>query len=145
MTDRPSEEEAQAEIADIDALIDEANKTVQRLRERKAALTALAQATERRIAVAMHAVFCAKQHYSNGSDCTFSSEPWDQWSGGQRTAWRTNGKNRLRDSGETAEDFLAALKTVATDRQLEQIMEQTRKIAALEDEFGRDESEEERE
>lgn len=125
----PAEEEAKAEIADINALLEEAENTMRSLRSRRAQLVPASQASGRRIAVAVHAIFCESNH--SAGDCKFRSMEWDDW-GYYRSLWVSRAQRMLEASGEEPEAFLEALGTLASPDQWEKIMAETEKVAEVE-------------
>ena len=140
MNRAPTEAEALQEIADIDALVKEARATLVKLEQRRSSLVPTSQATARRLAAAVHAIFCEQGHYENA--CTFRLEAWDKWGGG-RGSWVSKAKKRHEDSGEEPEAFLEALRTLASHKQLEQMGEDWEEIAKVEREALEPKKEEE--
>ena len=129
MNRAPTEAEALQEIADIDALVREARTTLKKLEQRRSSLVPTSQATARRLAVAVHAVFCEQGHYEGA--CLFRKEAWDKW-GGHRGSWVAKAKKRLEESGLGPEEFLDALRALASVKQRETMGDEWEEIAAVE-------------
>lgn len=111
--------EAREEVAEIDEAIALAQNSIKTLAERRKKLLKVAEETPRLTASLLHAIECKSRHDFHGSDCSWDQQNrWD-WEGNPRKTWITTARNRVEASGETEEDFLAALRTIASHHQLE--------------------------